>query len=84
MGMLGLALNENELASGVPDVGTLHNWEIDVAVGYEWQYMISQITKDATQMMNFFGKKLQVTLATDRDNHKGFDRFVKMIIFGLH
>lgn len=54
MGMLGLALNENELASGVPDVGTLHNWEIDVAVGYEWQYMISQITKDATQMLIFW------------------------------
>ena len=54
MGMLGLALNENELASGVPDVGMLHNWEIDVAVGYEWQYMISQITKDATQMLIFW------------------------------
>jgi hypothetical protein len=77
---MGMGLTPKELASGVPDVGTLKNWELDVATGC-MANVIAQITKDARQMMKKFGKKLQATLVTDHGHRKGFDHFVKMIIW---
>ena len=72
---MGMGLTPKELASGVPDVGTLRNWEnweLDVAMGC-MANVIAQITKDARRMMKKFGKKLQAMLVTDHGNRKGFD-----------
>jgi hypothetical protein len=61
---------------GVPDVGSLRNYEFDVAAGC-MASVICQITKDAEKMMAEYGKKLQITLITDHGNRDGFDHFVK-------
>ena len=75
-----LSLTPKQLANAVPDVGTLRNWEFDVAAGCMAK-VIAQIMQDAEDMMKRYGTKLQITLVTDLCNRAGVDHFVKMIVW---
>eukprot|EP00956_Cyclotella_meneghiniana_P023267 scaffold44959_cov39-Cyclotella_meneghiniana.AAC.6 len=75
-----MGLTDKELASGCPDVGTLRNWEMNVAAGCMAK-VISQIARDAEYMMENYKQKLQITLVTDHGNRSGVDHFVKMIVW---
>jgi hypothetical protein len=77
---MALGLTTEELANGIPDVGTLRNWEYEVAVGCMAK-VIAQITKDAEFMMTKYKQTLQLTLVTDHGIREGVDHFVKMIVW---
>ena len=77
---IGLNLTPKQLANAVSDVGTLRNWEFEVAAGCMAK-VIAQIMKDAEEMMTRYRTKLQITLVTDHGNRAGVDHFVKMIVW---
>eukprot|EP00956_Cyclotella_meneghiniana_P026149 scaffold55872_cov78-Cyclotella_meneghiniana.AAC.1 len=77
---MGLGLTPNQLANASPDVGTLRNWELNVAAGCMAK-VISQIARDAEHMTKKYNQKLQITLVTDHGNRAGVDHFVKMIVW---
>eukprot|EP00956_Cyclotella_meneghiniana_P010989 scaffold15408_cov41-Cyclotella_meneghiniana.AAC.7 len=75
-----MVLTDKELLSGCPDVGTLRNWEMNVAAGCMAK-VISQIAQDAELMTTKYKQRLQITLVTDHGNRSGVDHFVKMIVW---
>ena len=76
---MDIDLSHSELASACPDVGTIKNWEMDLAGGCLAK-VIHEIAKDA-KLMSKLGMKLQISLITDNGNRKGIDHFVKMIVW---
>jgi hypothetical protein len=75
-----LNISHKQLARGCPSVTALRNWEFKLAGG-TLAKVIHKIQKDAKLLMEKYNKKLQITLVTDHGNKKGFDHFVKMIVW---
>eukprot|EP00956_Cyclotella_meneghiniana_P030050 scaffold74749_cov35-Cyclotella_meneghiniana.AAC.4 len=77
---MGLKITDEQLAAACPDVGTLKNWEFDLAGGCLTKVIV-QIADDAQRMKRDYDQPLKITLVTDHGNREGVDHFVKMIVW---
>ena len=77
--IMGLEVDADQLAKGMPSTGALASWEFGLAAG-GMASVLHAIELDA-QRLKSKGLKLRICLITDHGNRKGVDHLVKVIMW---